>query len=100
MVVCLYRRCDVEICTHLCVSGLRLCAIEGRESDCLFAISERRRWFTAEHVKLGDDHGGDVEHAGILNQVICTDWAVSNQPGYNLGFQSFLACPGRNWVLG
>lgn len=66
-----------------------MCDIEGRESDCLSSVSERRRWFTAEHVKLGDDHGGDVEHAGILNQVICTDWVVGNQPGYNLGFQCF-----------
>jgi len=62
--------------------------IEGRESDWLFAISGRRRWFRTGHVKLGDDHGGDVEHAGILNQVICAPWPVGNQSGNKSHFEN------------
>jgi hypothetical protein len=40
-------------------------------------------------VKLGDDHGGDVEHEGILNEVIRAASATCNEPGI-LRFERFL----------
>ena len=59
------------------------------ESDCLFAVSERSPWFRSGHLKLGDDHGGDVEHEGILNEVIRATSAICNESG-NLHFERFL----------
>ncbi|KAG0554138.1 hypothetical protein KC19_12G065900 [Ceratodon purpureus] len=58
----------------LLLSGLKC------EFGFLLAVSERSRWFRSGHFKLGDDHGGDVEHEGVLNEVIRAASAIRNEP--------------------